>query len=51
MAVPSNRVRIASGWLLDAVLPRQPVQLGLVQAAEVPLTTETREHPVGSGAP
>jgi NADH:ubiquinone reductase (H+-translocating) len=36
-AIPANRVRIACEWLLDAVLPRQAVQFGLVPAAAVPL--------------
>jgi NADH:ubiquinone reductase (H+-translocating) len=36
-SVPSNRLRIASEWLLDAVLPRQNVQLGLVRGPAVPL--------------
>ena len=36
-AIPANRVRIACEWLLDAVLPRQAVQFGLVPAASVPL--------------
>src|SRR5919197_5207779 len=35
--VPSNRLRIASDWLLDALLPQQSVQLGLVQETAVPL--------------
>ena len=38
-------VRIAADWLLDAVLPRQTVQLGLVRGDEVPLETATPEHP------
>jgi NADH dehydrogenase len=36
-AMPGNRVRTAADWLLDAVLPRQAVQTGLVTAADVPL--------------
>ena len=36
-AMPANRVRVAGEWLLDAVLPRQAVQFGLVPAAAVPL--------------
>ena len=36
-AIPANRVRIACEWLLNAVLPRQAVQFGLVPAAAVPL--------------
>jgi NADH dehydrogenase len=36
-AIPANRLRIAADWLLDAALPRQLTQLGLVRAAAVPL--------------
>jgi NADH dehydrogenase FAD-containing subunit len=39
-AIPANRVRIACEWLLDAVLSRQAVQLGLVRAAAVPLAVD-----------
>ncbi len=36
-AMPANRIRIASDWLLDAVLHRQAVQLGLlVEPARIP---------------
>jgi NADH:ubiquinone reductase (H+-translocating) len=35
--IPANRVRVAADWLLDAVLPRQTVQLGLVRSPAVPL--------------
>jgi NADH dehydrogenase len=37
LSLPGNRVRVATDWLLDAVLPRQGVQLGLVPAQAVPL--------------
>ena len=37
LSMPGNRVRVAADWLLDAVLPRQGVQLGLVPATAVPL--------------
>ncbi|GAA2596981.1 hypothetical protein GCM10010435_90300 [Winogradskya consettensis] len=37
ISMPGNRVRVAADWLLDAVLPRQGVQLGLVSATAVPL--------------
>jgi NADH dehydrogenase len=37
LSMPGNRVRVAADWLLDAVLPRQGVQLGLVPADAVPL--------------
>lgn len=43
LGVPSNRVRIASDWLLDAILPRQAVQLGLVRSPAVPLDTAAPE--------
>ena len=43
--MPGNRIRTAADWALDAVLPRQTVQLGLVRGDEVPLETATPEHP------
>ncbi|MBZ3904958.1 NAD(P)/FAD-dependent oxidoreductase [Streptomyces griseiscabiei] len=42
-AMPGNRVRVAADWLLDAVLPRQGVQLGLVRSWAVPLDTASPE--------
>jgi NADH:ubiquinone reductase (H+-translocating) len=47
-AMPGNRVRTAADWLLDAVLPRQTVQLGLVRANAVPLETAAPERPHGT---
>jgi NADH dehydrogenase len=47
-AMPGNRVRTAVDWLLDAVLPRQTVQLGLVRANAVPLETAAPERPHGT---
>ncbi|MEU1790996.1 NAD(P)/FAD-dependent oxidoreductase [Streptomyces sparsogenes] len=44
MAMPGNRVRVAADWLLDAVLPPQGVQLGLVRSWSVPLDTEAPER-------
>jgi NADH dehydrogenase len=44
-AMPGNRIRTAADWALDAVLPRQTVQLGLVRGDEVPLETASPEHP------
>lgn len=41
ISMPGNRVRTAVDWLLDAVLGRQSVQLGLVRSAAVPLDTST----------
>ncbi|MFI1393551.1 NAD(P)/FAD-dependent oxidoreductase [Streptomyces sp. NPDC020681] len=42
-AMPGNRVRVAADWLLDAVLPRQSVQLGLVRSWSVPLDSASPE--------
>ncbi|WP_405891125.1 NAD(P)/FAD-dependent oxidoreductase [Streptomyces sp. NBC_00133] len=42
-AMPGNRVRVAADWLLDAALPRQSVQLGLVRSWSVPLDTASPE--------
>ncbi|MYV55132.1 NAD(P)/FAD-dependent oxidoreductase [Streptomyces sp. SID3212] len=53
-AMPGNRVRVAADWLLDAVLPRQAVQLGLVRAWTVPLESSSPELakvPGGPGGP
>ncbi|MGW1955988.1 FAD-dependent oxidoreductase [Streptomyces sp. NPDC001920] len=54
-AMPGNRVRVAADWFLDAVLPRQAVQLGLVRSWAVPLDTASPElvrkpDGVGKGA-
>jgi NADH dehydrogenase len=38
-AMPGNRIRTVVDWALDAILPRQRVQLGLVRAPAVPLDT------------
>lgn len=51
MAMPDNRVRVAADWLLDAVLPRQGVQLGLVSSWSVPLDTESPEVARVPGGP
>jgi NADH dehydrogenase len=40
LQLPGNRIRTAAEWITEAVLPRQAVQLGLVQPADVPLDTE-----------
>lgn len=42
-AMPGNRVRVAADWLLDAILPRQAVQLGLVRSWSVPLDSSSPE--------
>lgn len=43
LAMPGNRIRVAADWILDAALPRQGVQLGLVRSWSVPLDTESPE--------
>ncbi|MFI7680758.1 NAD(P)/FAD-dependent oxidoreductase [Actinophytocola sp. NPDC049390] len=45
VAMPGNRIRTAVDWLLDAVIGRQSVQLGLVRAPHVPLDTDNPELP------
>ncbi|MEU9339433.1 FAD-dependent oxidoreductase [Streptomyces sp. NPDC048290] len=42
-ALPANRARVGADWLLDAVLPRQTVQLGLVRSWSVPLESGSPE--------
>jgi NADH dehydrogenase len=37
LAMPGNRARIVTDWLLDVLLPTQAVQLGLVRGGQVPL--------------
>lgn len=44
-ARPGNRVHVTADWLLDAVLPRQAVRLGLVRPWTVPLDTGSPELP------
>jgi NADH dehydrogenase len=43
LSMPGNRVRVAADWALDAVLPRQGVQLGLVPGEAVPLDSAAPE--------
>lgn len=50
-AMPGNRVRVAADWALDAVLPRQSVQLGLVRSYNVPLDTASPELARVPGGP
>ncbi|MFD5628691.1 NAD(P)/FAD-dependent oxidoreductase [Streptomyces sp. NPDC127072] len=50
-AMPGNRLRVAADWALDAVLPRQAVQLGLVRSWSVPLETSSPELARVGGAP
>ena len=52
ISMPGNRVRVAADWLLDLLLPRQGVQLGLVPSSAVPLDsaspeTESPKTPAG----
>jgi len=46
--IPANRPRLAADWLLDAILPRQTVQLGLVRGSAVPLASDA---PASGSAP
>ena len=48
LSMPGNRVRVAADWLLDLLLPRQGVQLGLVRGKDVPLDTDA---PLGAVQP
>jgi NADH dehydrogenase len=50
LSMPGNRVRVAADWLLDAVLPAQGVQLGLVSAGAVPLDSAFPEAMPDTGA-
>jgi NADH dehydrogenase len=45
LSIPGNRARVGSDWLLDALLPRQAVQTGLVTAAAVPLDSAPARPP------
>jgi NADH dehydrogenase len=45
LSLPGKRIRTATEWLLDALLPRQTVQLGLVRSPAVPLNTARPELP------
>ena len=49
LSMPVNRTRIAADWVLDAVFPRQLVELGVVRSPAVLLTAGTPEHPALSG--
>ncbi|MEW2468906.1 NAD(P)/FAD-dependent oxidoreductase [Streptomyces sp. NPDC046994] len=50
-AMPGNRVRVAADWLLEALLPRQGVQLGLVRSWSVPLESSSPELARVPGGP
>jgi NADH dehydrogenase len=45
LSLPGNRARTAVDWVLDATMPRQTVQLGLVPPMAVPLETRSPELP------
>ena len=45
LSMPANRTRIAADWALDAVFPRQLVQVGVVRSGSVPLTDGTPGRP------
>lgn len=45
-SLPGNRIRTTADWTLDAVLPRQIVQVGLVRSPLVPLETAAPEVPL-----
>lgn len=47
LGLPGNRVRTVVDWVLERVLGRQSVQLGLVRSASVPLASST---PLGPDA-
>jgi NADH dehydrogenase len=51
LAMPGNRVRVATDWLLDAVLRRQGVQFGLVRSGSVPLDSTAPELPTSPVPP
>ncbi|MEU3603140.1 NAD(P)/FAD-dependent oxidoreductase [Streptomyces sp. NPDC006798] len=42
-AMPGNRIRVAADWLLEAALPPQAVQLGMIRAGSVPLDSTSPE--------
>jgi NADH:quinone reductase (non-electrogenic) len=43
LSMPGNRIRTSAEWLLDAVLPRETSELGLVRSRAVPLDTSSPE--------
>jgi NADH dehydrogenase len=45
LTLPGNRARTAAEWALDAVLPRETAELGLVRSDAVPLDTDSPELP------
>jgi NADH dehydrogenase len=51
LAMPGNRVRVAMDWLLDALLPKHHVQLGLVRSGAVPLDSADPGLPTSPARP
>ena len=51
LSLPGNRLRVAADWLLDTVLPRQGVQLGLVPGTAVPLDSAFPDAMPETGVP
>jgi NADH dehydrogenase len=49
LALPGNRIRTATDWLLDAAVSRQVVQLGLVPPAAVRLECTAMQHRAPAG--
>jgi NADH dehydrogenase len=45
ISMPGNRIRTATEWVLDTVLPRETSELGLVRSAAVPLESDSPEIP------
>jgi NADH dehydrogenase len=45
LSMPGNRFRTATEWTLNAILPRETSELGLVRANAVPLETDSPEIP------
>jgi NADH dehydrogenase len=43
ISMPGNRIRVGVDWVLDALIGRQTVQLGLVRSPSVPLESATPE--------
>jgi NADH dehydrogenase len=51
LAMPGNRIRVAVDWLLDALLPKHNVQLGLVRSGAVPLDSAGPQPPTSHPSP
>jgi NADH dehydrogenase len=48
LSLPGNRTRVAADWAVNALMPRQAVQLGLLPPQAVPLDTASPELPAWS---